>query len=434
MTSNLRTKAGRALLAAVPFLAIQPAVAGSAYTYSSLGAPSAPVSAKPASCFGTACTPSVVLMGGGYDVAEAFRWMIARAGITRATGGRFVIIRATGTDAYNPYVYSRLGQIDTTTPRHYETVGGIDLGVTSVETLVIPTRKAAADPFVLGVIARASAIFIAGGDQADYYNNWQGTALDTALQRAVNAGIPVGGTSAGNAMLGQYAFAALNGSVTSDDALADPFNKYMTIDPLNTASKKFVQTGSFLAIPTLEKTITDDHFNTRDRLGRLFGFVARIGNGCPGGLEAFGAVLGIGIDEETAVLVSGPREREGATGRQPVQRGEHDRALHAAELRLFREDRPRAVAVCRQAALERQQRHPGLPPERPARAAIAVSGRAPVQLQGAGGVQPVGLDAAERADVRRRLVAERPVRLRHGERRDPRHAGPLTWSTRAWPS
>jgi hypothetical protein len=95
--------------------------------------------------------------------------------------------------------------------------------------------------------------------------------------------------------------------VTSDQALADPFNKYMTIDPLDTSSKKFVQTGSFLAIPTLEKTITDDHFNTRDRLGRLFGFVARIGNGCPSGVEAFGSVLGIGIDEETAVLVSGPR-------------------------------------------------------------------------------------------------------------------------------
>lgn len=297
----------KTLLAAVPFLAAQGAWAGSTYTYSYVGTPSAPVSAKPASCVGTACTPSVVLMGGGYDVGEAFRWMIAQAGIARATGGRFVILRATGTDAYNGYIYSHLGQIDPTTPKNYETVGGIDLGVTSVETLVIPTRKAAEDPFVLGVIAKASAIFIAGGDQADYYNYWQGTALDTALQKAVSAGIPVGGTSAGNAMLGQYAFAALNGSVTSDQALADPFNRTMTIDPLNTSSKKFVQTGSFLAIPSLEKTITDDHFNTRDRLGRLFGFVARIGNGCPGGAEAFDAVVGIGIDEETALLVSGPR-------------------------------------------------------------------------------------------------------------------------------
>jgi cyanophycinase len=307
MTPTFTSWAARALLAIAPLLAAEPAHAGPRYTYSYVGTPSAPVRAKPVSCWDTACTPSVVLMGGGYDVAEAFRWMIAQAGITRATGGRFVIIRATGGDAYNPYIYSRLGTVDTTTSRNYEMVGGIDLGVTSVETLVIPSRTAAADPFVLDVIGKASAIFIAGGDQADYYQYWQGTPLAAALQRAVNAGIPIGGTSAGNAMLGQYAFVALNDTVTSAEALADPFNRYMTIDPLNTWSGKFTQTGSFINIPGLEKTITDDHFNTRDRLGRLIGFVARIGDGCTGGVERFDQVLGIGVDEETAVLVSGPR-------------------------------------------------------------------------------------------------------------------------------
>jgi cyanophycinase len=244
-------------------------------------------------------------VGGGYDVGEAFRWMIARAGITKATGGRFVIIRATGTDAYNPYIYSRLGQIDPTSPRGYEMVGGVDLGLTSVETLVISSRAAAEDPQVLKVVGRANAVFIAGGDQADYYNDWQGTSLNTLLQKAVANGIPVGGTSAGTSMLGQYAFAALYGAVESPAALSDPFNRYVTIDPLNTASKKFVQTGSFLNVATLGKMIVDPHFNTRDRLGRLFSFVARIGNGCTGGVTAYGDVAGIGIDEETAVLISG---------------------------------------------------------------------------------------------------------------------------------
>jgi hypothetical protein len=36
-------------------------------------------------------------MGGGTDVDAAFQWMCQRSG-----GGDFLVIRATGTDAYNP--------------------------------------------------------------------------------------------------------------------------------------------------------------------------------------------------------------------------------------------------------------------------------------------------------------------------------------------
>jgi cyanophycinase-like exopeptidase len=296
----------KSLYIALFLLASNVASAAKAVTYSYLGNPeTANVTATPVSCAQGACSPSIALVGGGYDVGEAFRWMIARAGITKTTGGRFVIIRATGTDAYNPYIFSRLGQVDTTSPKGYEMVGGADLGLTSVETLVISSRAMAEDPLVQKVIGRANAIFIAGGDQADYYNYWQSTSLNTLIQKAVAAGIPVGGTSAGTAMLGQYAFAALNGAVESPAALSDPFNRYVTLDPLNTSSKKFVQTGSFLNVATLGKTITDPHFNTRDRLGRLFSFVARIGNGCTGGVTNYGDVAGIGIDEETAVLISG---------------------------------------------------------------------------------------------------------------------------------
>jgi cyanophycinase len=306
-------KSSRALGAAALFALASSSMAASAapsYTYSYLGNPvAARVTARPVSCAQGECTPSVAMIGGGYDVGEAFRWMIGRAGVTKSSGGRFVVIRASGGDAYNPYVYSKLGTIDTTTDRNYDMVGGADLGLTSVETLVIPSRAAASDPFVLAVVARASAIFIAGGDQADYYNYWQETPLNLVLQRAIQNGIPVGGTSAGTAMLGQYAFAALVDGVYSSEALQDPYNQYMTIDPLNTRANKFVRDGSFVDIDSLDKVITDTHLNTRDRLGRLFGFVARIGNGCPGGVERFGDVIGMGIDEETALLVSGKGAR-----------------------------------------------------------------------------------------------------------------------------
>src|SRR5689334_480638 len=41
------------------------------------------------------------LIGGGKDLDEAFVWMCGWSG-----GGDFLIVRASGTDAYNPYVNS----------------------------------------------------------------------------------------------------------------------------------------------------------------------------------------------------------------------------------------------------------------------------------------------------------------------------------------
>src|SRR5258705_5256651 len=49
----------------------------------------------------------LVLMGGGLDVDEAYQWMCQRAG-----GGDFVVIRTTGTDAYNPYLQQLCPQMD----------------------------------------------------------------------------------------------------------------------------------------------------------------------------------------------------------------------------------------------------------------------------------------------------------------------------------
>lgn len=209
-------------------------------------------------------TQTAVLMGGGTDVDAAFQWMIQKSG-----GGNFVVIRATGADGYNPYIYD---------------MGGL----TSVETLVIKTREAAADPFVLDRVSKADAIFIAGGDQADYIRLWKGTALADELVKSINKKVPVGGTSAGLAVLGQFDFPALSGSVTSAQALANPYNRYMTLDQ------------GFITVPGLANTITDSHFGERDRIGRLLTFVARL---VKDGWATADNVRGIGIDSETALLM-----------------------------------------------------------------------------------------------------------------------------------
>jgi cyanophycinase len=203
-------------------------------------------------------------MGGGTDVDEAMRWLIARSG-----GGDILVLRATGTGAYNPYI------------------AGL-APVNSAATLILRAREAAADPFVLDKIQRAEAIFLAGGDQSDYVRMWKDTPLEDAIRAAAGRGVPVGGTSAGLAVMGQFVYAAINSSADSATVLADPFHASVTLE------------RGFLELPGLEGLITDSHFVTRDRMGRLVTFLARL---IQDGWAAEGR--GIGVDERTAVLVDG---------------------------------------------------------------------------------------------------------------------------------
>ena len=259
-------------------------------------------------------TPSFVLMGGGPDVDTAFRWLIQRAGISPGTGGRFVVIRATGTEAYNPYIFYSDETLSTSNTIADLWVGGASLGLTSVETLVIPSVKAANSEAVNAILAKANVVFIAGGDQSDYIRFWKGTALEQTLKALMQKNVPVGGTSAGLAVLGQFDYSALYKSATSEASMLDPYSKDITFDP----SPLSLQ-GGFIAPPALASMIFDSHFDSRDRMGRFIAFISRIvaPTTTPGGtFGCIGGVLpasssgnatarGIGISVETALLVQG---------------------------------------------------------------------------------------------------------------------------------
>lgn len=259
-------------------------------------------------------TPSFVLMGGGPDVDAAFRWLIQRAGITPGSGGRFVVIRASGTDAYNPYIFYSDETLSTSDKVEDQWVGGASLGLTSVETLVIPSVKAANNAAVNAIVAKANVVFIAGGDQSQYIRFWKGTALEQTLKALMQRNVPVGGTSAGLAVLGQFDYSALYNSATSELAMLDPYYKDITFDPSPLSLR-----GGFIAPPALESLILDSHFDSRDRMGRLVTFVSRIvapvitsggTYGCSGGVLPASSsgnktARGIGIGVETALLVQG---------------------------------------------------------------------------------------------------------------------------------
>ncbi|HYJ89281.1 MAG TPA: cyanophycinase [Pyrinomonadaceae bacterium] len=210
-------------------------------------------------------SPGLVLMGGGTDVDAAFRWMCERAG-----GGDFLVIRTSGTGAYNPYIQQLCPQMD------------------SVETIVISSVAGANSAYVSTHIQNAEALWIAGGDQSTYVNLWRGTAVQTGVNYLLNTKrTPVGGTSAGLAVLSQFIYTGAVGSVTSSEALANPFHSFVTLD------RDLFQS----ALGT--NKIYDSHFVTRDRMGRSLVFLARIVNN---GWAT--QPRGIGVDERTAILVT----------------------------------------------------------------------------------------------------------------------------------
>ena len=213
----------------------------------------------------------LALMGGGGRLDSAFEALAAAAG-----HGRIVVLRAVADDQFDP------------TDGDYGEAFRDRWGpVVSAETLVFHRRAAAYDPRVLAVLRGADGIFLAGGDQANYIRYWKGTPVADALNAHVRAKRPIGGSSAGLAILGHYSYTALDGgSLESKVAFADPLGPAVTLE------------SDFLHLRWLEHVMTDTHFSQRCRLGRLITSLERIR-----AVWRERAVFGIGVDERTVLLV-----------------------------------------------------------------------------------------------------------------------------------
>jgi cyanophycinase-like exopeptidase len=183
----------------------------------------------------TPTTGGTVLMGGGTDVDAAMQWMIAKSG-----GGDVVVIRSTGTNAYNDYLYS-LGTVN------------------SVQTLLIDTTSKGDDACVAETIRHAEMLFVAGGNQQDYADYFKGRAVGNAINYLISTKhAPVGGTSAGMAIMGQYYHPG--GAAEDSTVLQNP-----------TA----IAIGSnFVSNAVLANVVTEPHFSQRSRQPRLTSFLA----------------------------------------------------------------------------------------------------------------------------------------------------------------
>jgi cyanophycinase len=139
-----------------------------------------------------------------------------------------------------------------------------------LEQVDIRQRQDAHDPALVKRLSHAAVVFFTGGDQLRLVSQIGGTPLLDCLHARYQAGALICGTSAGAAAMPQTML------------VAGPSDESHEADALDM--------GPGLGL--LPGTIVDTHFAQRGRLGRLAGAVARNPS-----------LLGIGLDEDTALLV-----------------------------------------------------------------------------------------------------------------------------------
>ncbi len=161
------------------------------------------------------------------------------------------------------------------------------LGAGQVDAVRPGSRAEADDPRLAAVLDGADAVFMTGGNQLKLSALVTGTALGEAVLGAHRRGAVVGGTSAGASILSTHMVAFGSGGATP--------------------KQRMTQVSAGLGL--LHGCVVDQHFEQRNRYGRLLSIVAQSPS-----------LLGIGVDEDTAAVVTqvDGRRRLAVTGRGAV--------------------------------------------------------------------------------------------------------------------
>ena len=146
-----------------------------------------------------------------------------------------------------------------------------DLGAAEVIGLRPATREEADGPGPAEAVERATGVFMTGGNQLRLSMVVSGTRLGAALLEAHRRGAVIGGTSAGASALSAH-MVAFGG-------------------PGEVPKQRLAHMSAGLGL--LPGAVIDQHFSQRNRLGRLLLLVAESPS-----------QLGIGIDEDTAAVIS----------------------------------------------------------------------------------------------------------------------------------
>ena len=137
----------------------------------------------------------------------------------------------------------------------------------------------------LDSLEKAKLIFITGGDQERFMDVVLNTPVYDAIHRAYKNGATIAGTSAGAAVMSK--FMITGNELVGDTALKSTFRKVVD---------KNLEIKPGLGL--MSNVIVDQHFIVRSRYNRLLSAIAR-----------FPELVCVGIDEETAIIVTGNKAR-----------------------------------------------------------------------------------------------------------------------------
>ena len=199
---------------------------------------------------------NATMLIGGAEVSASWGDAATTWFLQHADGGDYLVIRYGSIGGQASWVWSNFGSL-----------------VSSAAEIAINSITAANDPVVEQYILDAEAIFFAGGDQDSYENTWKNTKVEDAINYLINTkGVPVSGTSAGMAILGESYYAPSDAGLLSSEILDNPYH-------INTND---IFHDDFINIPHLNNVITETHADrvhgtdNENRYGRAFGLLARL--------------------------------------------------------------------------------------------------------------------------------------------------------------
>lgn len=163
------------------------------------------------------------------------------------------------------------GDPDKIEAEYIEVFNRLGAGVT--EALRLENREQANSDHAVQMLSEATGVFFTGGDQLRITTVLGGSRVDTVLHERVENGLVLAGTSAGATMMSSTMIVEGQGSRVSPGS---------------------VRTGPGLEF--VHGVLIDMHFAERGRLNRLLSAIAQ-----------YPHELGLGIDENTAILVEGSR-------------------------------------------------------------------------------------------------------------------------------